>query len=135
MHRYYRADPSNPGFNLRSSQDSKEYHYEWTCWEKFHTYYFPRGLFNAEGNVIITSPMNQERKIESERRDALQNELPAMSEEQHEEEQEQEQHEEEEGQEQHEEEEEHEQEQEQHEEEEEQEQHEEEEEQEQHEEV
>ena len=100
MHRYYRNDPSNPGLNLKSSQDSREYSYEWTCWDKFHAYYLPRGLFTAEGNIVRTSPMNQERKIVMQAgnlqveywgRDAIRNSLPAIREEPEEKEQEQEQ--------------------------------------------
>jgi hypothetical protein len=99
MHRYYRKDPSNPGLNLKSSEDSREYSYEWTCWDKFHAYYLPKGLFTADGNVVRSSPMNQERKIimqarklqlEREGHDAFRNSLAAILEESGEQKQEEE---------------------------------------------
>ena len=90
-HRYYRNDLSNPGFNLKSSQESREYSYEWTCWEKFHAYYLPRGLFTADGNIVRSSLMNQERKLvclklqqPHERSDGIENPLPAIPEEEEE---------------------------------------------------
>jgi len=59
---YTRKDEKNKGFNLRTSQESDDYNYEWTCWNKYHRYYFPNGLFNAKGNIVKQSMMNKESK-------------------------------------------------------------------------
>jgi hypothetical protein len=59
---YTRKDENNKGFDLKTSQESEDYNYEWTCWNKYHRYYFPNGLFNANGNIVKQSKMNKESK-------------------------------------------------------------------------
>lgn len=59
---YMRHDEDNKGFNLKTSIDGPNYDYSWTCWDKFHRYYLPRGLFNVNGNIMKQSNMNKESK-------------------------------------------------------------------------
>lgn len=35
---------------------------DWSCWKKFHEYYYPRGVFTAKGNVRKSSQLYQEKK-------------------------------------------------------------------------
>jgi hypothetical protein len=59
---YTRNDEKNKGFYLETSQESEDYNYEWSCWDKYHRYYLPKGLFNVKGNIIKHSKMNKESK-------------------------------------------------------------------------
>jgi len=35
---------------------------DWTCWRKFHEYYLPRGLYNANGNIMRKSQLHLARR-------------------------------------------------------------------------
>ena len=59
---YMRHDEENKGFYLQTSIDGPNYDYSWTCWDKFHRYYLPQGLFNVNGNIMKQSNMNKESK-------------------------------------------------------------------------
>ncbi len=59
---YMRHDEQNNGFYLQTSIDGPNYDYSWTCWDKFHRYYLPQGLFNVNGNIMKQSNMNKESK-------------------------------------------------------------------------
>ncbi len=59
---YTRLDVENKGFRLETSVDGEGYDYEWTCWDKFHRYYLPRGLFSADGNINRGNAMNKESR-------------------------------------------------------------------------
>jgi hypothetical protein len=60
--KFYTRNGKDEGFYLETSQESEDYHYEWSCWDKYHGYYFPKGLFNVKGNIIKHSSMNKESK-------------------------------------------------------------------------
>ena len=65
---YTRDEKDNEGLFLETSKESEEYHYNWSCWNKFHLYYLPKGLFNRNGNIMKNSNMNQEsKKLRTER--------------------------------------------------------------------
>ena len=36
---------------------------EWTCWEKFHYYYLPRGVFTSSGCVVRKTADYQEKQL------------------------------------------------------------------------
>jgi hypothetical protein len=59
---YTRNDEKNKGFYLETSQESEDYNYEWSCWDKYHRYYVPKGLYNVNGNIIKHSKMHKESK-------------------------------------------------------------------------
>ena len=39
---------------------------DWTCWEKFHEYYLPSGLFSSRGNVNRSSPLYKQKAAATE---------------------------------------------------------------------
>ena len=59
---YKRCEKDNEGFVLETSKESEDYQYHWSCWNKFHLYYLPKGLFNHNGNIVKNSSMNLESK-------------------------------------------------------------------------
>jgi hypothetical protein len=59
---YTRYEKNNEGFYLETSQESEDYNYEWSCWEKYHRYYLPKKLFNLNGNIMKNSEMHLESK-------------------------------------------------------------------------
>jgi len=37
---------------------------EWTCWRKYHDFYYPKKLYSMRGNVCSLSELYKQRKIE-----------------------------------------------------------------------
>jgi hypothetical protein len=59
---YTRYEKNNEGFYSETLQESEDFNYEWSCWEKYHSYYLPKKLFNLNRNIIKNSEMHLESK-------------------------------------------------------------------------